>query len=308
VHLTEWFFFLVSTVRIPTSVNEETIYLQVDFGLFDQYQVVDFANLCKMQLQRIGDASGTYYYIEHTDDKYGNRFLGNADDAVQQDGAYGQNDYYQDDGAVVDDDYSRGDVSVCPYPGTYVLTATYAVPSNADSTLHYTPDIRLTFLDEFGRRVGCSTTGPVAQRLANSRRAAAGMWALGVSCVVILALFGGLLYMSHRRKQRLQDLRQKGDAAAMDTSRYQYFRTLPNGQVIPLPGQHQRRLPPQSHEPSDTLHKPEPSGQLPQGTIILQQQVMVGDDEDEDDSSSEEAVNMSNPEYNETELPTRPII
>jgi len=73
-----------------------------------------------------------------------------------------------------------------------------------------------------------------------------------------------LLYLSYRRKKRLEKLFEERK------QHYHYFRTLPSGQVVPLPGK----------------------------AVAHKKAVAVNPD----------AVRISNPSYNEPQIPTRPII
>jgi hypothetical protein len=193
--------------------------------------------------------------------------------------------YYNDAAAVT------GDPTECPHAGIYQWTAYYTVPSFADSSLHYTPDVRLTFLNDQGTRFGCVVTGPIALLSQADAKAVAGLVALGISVTIFIGIFSILLYLSHRRKQRLEKLTRLTTQTAMQ---YQYFRTLPNGQVVPVTG-----------------HPPPVRPQQRQRPMPQQQQQHPHDhheDGDDDDDDSEDALNISNPAYNETQLPSRPII
>ena len=158
----------------------------------------------------------------------------------------------------------------CPSEGYYDLLTTFTVPSIRDYYFHYTPDVKLTFVDGYGHRIGCSSSGAAALNHMADRRATNGTVALGISVVIFLVVFALLLYLSYRRKKRLE---QKTEHKKTN---YQYFRTLPSGQVIPLPG---------SNGAAQVASMPRPSI-----------------------NTMNEAVNISNPAYNEPQIPTRPII
>ena len=147
----------------------------------------------------------------------------------------------------------------CPMAGQYTLKTSYRVPTIRDYTFQYTPDVKLTFFNQQGRRVGCATTGTAALHRVADRQATRGLVALGISVVAFCVIFALLLYLSYRRKKRLEFRHQKKAAEKMS---YHYFKTLPSGQVVPLPG------------------NPPPTN----------------------------AMNISNPAYNEPQIPTRPII
>jgi hypothetical protein len=137
---------------------------------------------------------------------------------------------------------------------------------------HFTPDVNLTFTDGSGSRLGCVVTGaPAAHRHAD-RRGAMGMLALGLALVVFTFVLGSLLVLARRRRKRLESLAER------KTQRYQYFRTLPNGQVVPI-----------SQAQAAQAQPVYPPRQLPSG-------------------GPSDAYHISNPAYNETQLPTRPVI
>ena len=181
-----------------------------------------------------------------------------------------------------------GDSSECPFPGTYRLITYYKVPAITDTHFKYTPDIRFTLWNANNQRIGCVVTGPSALHSAADRKAAHGLVALAIALSIFLLLFAVLLFLSHRRKKRIEALREKrgggGSIGSGTGSRaYQYFRTLPNGQVIPLPAT--------TSPPSRRPVRPIPE-----------------DLEEDDDEDDDDALNISNPAYNETHMPTRPII
>lgn len=162
----------------------------------------------------------------------------------------------------------------CPNPGYFTLSAYYTIPSMRDYTFHYTPDIKLTFTDpRTGQRIGCATTGTVAIHRRNDIKARHGLVALGLSVVTFCFVFGLLLFLSYKRKKRLEELKEK-----KQQHNYHYFKTLPSGQVVPLPG---GKL--------ATVRETGP----PLASI---------------EADSDNAMNISNPAYNETQIPTRPII
>lgn len=152
----------------------------------------------------------------------------------------------------------------CPKPGEYLLETSFTMPNTSDYDFHYQPDLRLTFTNENGVRLGCATTGAVAVHIRNKNHATQGLVALGICVVGFILIFGLLIYLSYRRKKRLEKIAEKR------TQGYQYFRTLPSGQVVNL-----------------STHKP----------ILINRS-----------AGSEEGLGISNPAYNETRIPTRPII
>jgi hypothetical protein len=187
--------------------------------------------------------------------------------------------------------------NACPRAGSYTLQTTYSVPHMRDYGLHYTPDLNLIFWDSTGMiRWGCATTGTRALHHAADRHAQQGWIALAISTALFSFVFASLLWWSYRRKKRLEhaasaskwtpsssaNTSTMGDDASMNTQShhgppsYHYFRTLPNGQVVPIP--------------TATRHVPPPA---PSPVIV--------------DAA---LVPRSNPSYNEPHVlsSTRPII
>jgi hypothetical protein len=170
--------------------------------------------------------------------------------------------------------YEDDEQDECPNPGYYTLKTYYTVPSIRDFFFHYTPDIRLTFFNPYGRRLGCATTGTVAMHHQADTRAMHGLIALGISVLAFCFVFAALLFLSYRRKKRLEHLTERRRQS------YHYFRTLPTGQVVPLPAG------------TKTNHQFHTQGPATTGLR----------------DSSSNAMNISNPSYNEPQIPTRPII
>jgi hypothetical protein len=104
-----------------------------------------------------------------------------------------------------------------------------------------------------------------------------------------------------------------------NNSQCQYFRTLPNGQVIPVFGSSSSSLPP--HRRFTTPHQPQHRNRNISTSV---EEEGEGDDtfdaEEEDDDMNSDSPNRQtttllepsilqrNPQYNETQLPSRPII
>ena len=103
----------------------------------------------------------------------------------------------------------------------------------------------------------------------NDIKARNGLLALGLSIITFCFVFGLLLLLSYKRKKRLEELREKKQL------NYHYFKTLPNGQIVPMPGASKLA----------TVREGPPLTSL-----------------------EADAMNISNPAYNETQIPTRPII
>lgn len=175
-------------------------------------------------------------------------------------------------------DVVYGDPTECPFPGLYQLEAYYRVPAIRDYNFKYTPDIRLQFSNRAGRRIGCVVSGPSALHKVADRKAEQGLVALAIAVGLLLCLFGVLLLLSQRRKRR-GEAKVRANSHAYQT---QYVRTLPNGTVRP---------------PATTV-----------GPRVREQPRPIPEDYDEDDEEDDDPLQISNPEYNETHVPTRPII
>ena len=180
----------------------------------------------------------------------------------------------------------------CPQKGEYQMKTAFYLPQlmeDSNRDFHFTPDLNITLTDGHGHRLGCARTGTAAMHRQAKRRHIIGMWSLGIALVIFGAVFGGLLVLAYRRKKRLESLTEK------KVPKYQYFRTLPNGQVVPIqpPVMPPHIIPPMppplphyNNMPPGPLPYNLPPGTVPEG----------------------EAYQISNPAYNETQLPTRPVI
>ncbi|KAL7566767.1 hypothetical protein ACA910_019364 [Epithemia clementina (nom. ined.)] len=105
------------------------------------------------------------------------------------------------------------------------------VRAKEDATMHYTPDLRFIFTNAQGTIVGCASTGAAAWNHERANKSYDGMIALTIAVSAFLILFAFLLCMNHQRRKRLERLMERRHKAA--NRMYQYFKTLPNGQVVP---------------------------------------------------------------------------
>jgi hypothetical protein len=214
--------------------------------------------------------------------------------------------------------------SSCPQVGEYLLKTAFYLSTlldDANKDLHFTPDLNITFTDTEYNRIGCARTGIAAMHRHAKQRRIIGMWSLGVALVIFAAVFGGLLVLAHRRRKRLEKLSEK------KVPKYQYFRTLPNGQVIPIqqhgtpatmmmPPQIIPPIPPPPHHHQPGIYGPMMPPGAGGGAIPLQQHpsnygpnMMIPAQGGGGGPSPREAYSqISNPAYNETQLPTRPVI
>lgn len=309
-------------VIIPNRMKDRTIYMQIEFGLYDQFQVVSNVVLCSLPVELV-------------------KAFPNGPtpaDAESLATTAPTSSSYDDDRYVNDDAYTLS--SCTNVSGRYHLLTNYTVPKVRDNNFHYTPDLRLTFTDARNRTVGCTVTGPYSIMLANDVRSEHGWIALGIACSVFVSIFATLLLFSYsRNEERLKqtmnkDRKQRAPCAqrrrnSMD-DRYQYFQTLPDGQVVPLPGVHPISQPSQQHfykipRPVLTVtrrcsggatQKQQEEKSQPQIPDYLQNipNDTTDDDDDDDDESEDRSHQLapgqiaSDPKYNEPQLPTRPVI
>lgn len=367
---------------VPNRMVDRTIYMQVELGFYDHFQVVNTTVLCALPVTLVKAfppkiLQGPIVTVMTMNDT-------NA--TITDDDADANDD--DDDIFVNDDAYV---LSRCTnVSGRYHLSTFYHVPKINDNNLHYTPDIRLTFTDVQARKVGCTVSGPYSILVENDTRSEHGYIALAISCSIFIFVFAFLLmYSSTYGKNRSStNSNSKGDKMnAIDDddddeilkttqkailaqrrrlhhlNQYQYFRTLPNGQVIPLPGVQQipsktpayspvapkggdsaTSVPSQQHfyyykspRPVITVTRHVSADRaVASGTTGTYQQASNAsqnlsthqyqlpaylqnipnsstdedeshDDDDDDDDDNRHQL-KTNPQYNETHLPTRPVI
>lgn len=340
---------------IHNRIVDRTIYVQVEFGLFDRFKLVNATALCALNTTLVKPFR---HQVAH---KTTTAAATNNASNVGDDATY----YYTDDDSNGDDTISYDDTvllygSCLNVSGRYHVSSYFTVPKTPDTGYHYTPDIRLTFTDDQSRRVGCAATGPYSLLVANDVRAENGLIALAIACSVFIVIFSLLLLVSNFRKI------EPGHATAAEQQKqrqlqfqnHQYFRTLPNGQVMQLPipptphgnpavstvfggssypytNQQQqffhksprpvltatRRYAPatiQNEASADASNRPSKQGQQPSSSAqhssnaayllnINNCATSEDDDEDEDDDDDRRQIS-TNPMYNETQLPTRPVI
>jgi hypothetical protein len=368
--------------------------MQIEFGLYDHFQVVNNSVLCSLPITLIK--------------AFPIKILEGPIVDAEMDNATNNTSTTDDDTTIIDDDdlFVNDDAYVLSrctnVSGRYHLSTFYYVPKIQDTNLHYTPDVRLSFTDIQGRKVGCTVSGPYSLFVENDTRSQHGYVALGISCCILIFVFAFLLVYSSSYGQKLLSRHSKNtadgkrqaindddddDSEILQITRnailaqrrrlqhlnqYQYFRTLPNGQVVPLPGlqavppyaptvstaipkdatatpsqsaftglspPHQNFYYYKSPRPVITVTRHIPKGtkaiatttgiqQVTTGSAILSQNIPspqyqvpaylqnIPDSSSGDDDSQEEGDDdddaghhlTSNPRYNETHLPTRPVI
>jgi len=152
----------------------------------------------------------------------------------------------------------------CPSAGNYHLYTYFTMPSlSSDSALRYTPDLYLNFTSSAvnnnnnnnnekngGERFlasgattttnqnaksnskSCFATGTRYQYYASKARRIKGAWVLGGATVVFCSLFAICIFMSWRRKKRVEKERQARQQQQHEDSKYEYMREH-HGHVIP---------------------------------------------------------------------------
>jgi hypothetical protein len=307
----------------------QEIYYRVELGYYDRFRVLNNTALCALPLELIW--ANPVYPVKHFEETS----TPTSSPTAQ----------YNDDIYGVDSSFLSRCLNVT---GRYRLSSNYTVPKLRDNSFHYTPDVRITFTDARARIVGCSVTGPYSLNVDSDKRSKQGWVALGMACVLFLSVFTGLVMRSIRSDQERmenngnKDQRKKAVLAQRkldDTNRYQYFRTLPNGQVVQLPGIHPIAHPSQQHpyykspRPVLTVTRRHTKGAATASALLHDEQQTTQSDpnnpssvpdylknipnvsSDDDDDESEDLSHgvgsrdvVCNPQYNETQLPTRPVI
>eukprot|EP00521_Asterionellopsis_glacialis_P008360 CAMPEP_0195289226 /NCGR_PEP_ID=MMETSP0707-20130614/5596_1 /TAXON_ID=33640 /ORGANISM="Asterionellopsis glacialis, Strain CCMP134" /LENGTH=281 /DNA_ID=CAMNT_0040349205 /DNA_START=241 /DNA_END=1086 /DNA_ORIENTATION=- len=155
----------------------------------------------------------------------------------------------------------------CPSAGNYHLYTYFTMPSlSSDSELRYTPDLYLNFTSSAGSNSNnnnkdkgerflssgeesttmattnqnansnsksCFATGTRYQYYVSKARRTKGVWVLGGATVVFCSLFAICIYMSWRRKKRIEKERQaRQQQQQQEDSKYEYMREH-HGHVIP---------------------------------------------------------------------------
>jgi hypothetical protein len=279
----------------------ETVYVTVESGVYNRYAtVIEPTKLCLLDISPYDSSSG-----------------GNAN------GNSGSSS-----GSSSSSSSSSTSSRSCPSPGTYFFKTYYVVPElmkrSADyESIHYTPDIKITFTDSHGNRLGCATAGAVAVHVRATTQGQRGFLALAIALGVFGLVFAALLVLSRWRQKRLEQMAQRKSSTQ---PRYQYFRTLPNGQVVPLPannstsvetgggGASTSSLPQQSHLQQQQYTQQQQQQQQQQQYNNIQQQQHFHHHHNNSLRNQQQqqlppdAFTLPNPSYNETQLPTRPVI
>ena len=138
--------------------------------------------------------------------------------------------------STTDDDAALYAVSedACGLAGYYQLKTDFTLTAFKDDThFHYTPDLRLRFYNATSMAViGCAMTGTMAEKYKDMQHAEMGLMALGIALLVLGTCFGLMIYLTYRRKKRLEQ--EQRDQRLEEYS--SYTRTTPNGRVLPFDG------------------------------------------------------------------------
>lgn len=204
---------------------------------------------------------------------------------------------------------SGDEAYMCPKPGSYGLKIYYNIPQiSRDDDFHYTPDIKMNFYDgssnnnanssnSYLQRIGCATTGTVAFHKRADTKAAHGLIALGICVSVFVVVFGLLIYLSYQRKKQIEtqnyyahNNNNNNNGRSSSRSTFNYFRTLPSGQAIPLPNSRRQQQ--------------QGRGSGSGSGVGLTTTVRSSASTDDEASGGGDALNISNPSY----TTHRPII
>lgn len=132
-----------------------------------------------------------------------------------------------------DDDTTNDDnnnYASCPSSGFYSVKTSFIVDSfEVDKSFQYIPDLRLRLYNTTSMSViGCAQTGTMATYHSGKTHATMGLVALGISMLVLGTCFGTMLYLTYRRKKRLEQ-EMKENRMKHDTP---YVRTTSRGRVV----------------------------------------------------------------------------
>ena len=135
-------------------------------------------------------------------------------------------------GTISSETSSSGNSVTCPDAGDYQLSNSFQLPDLfEDHDIQYTPDIRAKFFSGDGNRtiLGCASTGTIDQYRNGSTHSQNGQVAFGAAIIVFAGSFGCLLYLTYRRKKRLEQERAQ---MTLIESHYGYVRSSKSGHVM----------------------------------------------------------------------------
>ena len=179
-------------MTIATDLSDDRALVSISSGVYGIFHtVVNRKNLCKLGSVR--------------------RLIDDDDD----DSNYKNNNNSSSSKSNIDDDdegssawsyYSPYSSTACPSIGSYRIRKyfTVAAPSQ-DRELQYTPDLKVDIYRQSDNElIGCVETGTPATTNVAARHSKHGEIALSVAVALFVVCFGVLLYLSYRRKKRLE--------------------------------------------------------------------------------------------------------
>lgn len=138
--------------------------------------------------------------------------------------------------ATNDDRFANDDQDACPSSGFYSISTYFILSSfEVDQNVHYVPDLCLKIYNATSSEmavIGCAQTGTMAAHFNSSTHATMGLVALGISLLVLGTCFGIMLYLTYRRKKRLElELKEKRHQSNVRND-FPYVRTTSHGRVV----------------------------------------------------------------------------
>ena len=102
-----------------------------------------------------------------------------------------------------------------------------------DQNVRYVPDLSIKIYNSSEMAViGCAQTGTMAAHHNSTTHATLGLVALGISLLVLGTCFGIMLYLTYRRKKRLElELKEKRQQSHVQND-FPYVRTTSRGRVV----------------------------------------------------------------------------
>lgn len=178
----------------------------------------------------------------------------------------------------------------CPNQGAYKLEVKVTVPELREYGYHYTPDVRIQFRDEKYRHLGCGTTGTDALQKYAIQRSTVGVYIMLAALLLFVLVFAMVLYQNYRRSKILKHIAEENEK--WDRQNSTYIRTEENGQIYIVPKR---------------LAKATSFGGSSRASRS------IADDGSLSTAGGPRTATAvvritSNPEYNETHIPTNPIL
>ena len=179
-------------MTIATDLSDDRALVSISSGVYGIFHtVVNRKNLCKLgSVRRLIDDDDDSNYKNNSSSSSSSK--SNIDD--------------DDEGSSAWSYYSPYSSTACPSKGSYRIRKyfTVAAPSQ-DRELQYTPDLKVDIYRQSDNElIGCVETGTPATTNVAARHSKHGEIALSVAVALFVVCFGVLLYLSYRRKKRLE--------------------------------------------------------------------------------------------------------